>query len=689
MATFDLDPAILGCIPYIFLCFMGALVYLAYRRSTSVYDNYEQLGNPWWLPNMLGKGPHTLFSEGYKSIIVPFDEAFVAKWWSKKYLILPTRYLPDLARVKSENASFLKNFSDASNSLTPLVQKEIHKALETEIGQPKEWKTFKAVDLFIIISHRVVNRILAGEELARNEEYIQRSHQFTESVFVTGLMAAELPLGPFRKLFGWLVAQYHRFVLYKTLQMVEPVVKKRMAEAKNAKDLPRYDDSIEWSIRLNADGLRDSRIVSLDMLHILQAGSGAPGAMMSEMMYQLLVEPHYIEQLKDEIREASLRTEDTRSMLDSLSLMDSFIMETNRMYPIGGVTAARTVMHEPWVLHDGTTLPVGTRIGFPCKAIQLDARNFSDPLKFDGHRFVQPAGIEKEVDGKRKSHSAATATPTNLSWGFGKHTCPGRFYAVRLAKMVFVELLQKYEFQWDGKPRDQHPPSFESVDYRASPTPATPRSRRTPKSRAARGRTHPADIEIDTDVLIPETDDDDQPAKGAQSHGGTQESRQRSPSAVGAVELMELRGASSMGAELRPCASLLIQDDPESVAAGIAVMDTIYQQSYFTIVATSRVDANAGLPGVDGTTLKIKQIVAEVALGVRLLVVSWLENLLDMTEYAQRAWTFQEYALAHRKIIFTDGIVYFDCMHSTWTEELTFDLRLFGSQKDAPTDNRF
>ncbi|KAF2731000.1 hypothetical protein EJ04DRAFT_526454 [Polyplosphaeria fusca] len=69
------------------------------------------------------------------------------------------------------------------------------------------------------------------------------------------------------------------------------------------------------------------------------------------------------------------------------------------------------------------------------------------------------------------------------------------------------------------------------VDYRASPTPATPRSRRTPKSCTTRGRTHPADIELDTNVLIPETDDDDQPAKGAQSHRGTQESRQRHPTA--------------------------------------------------------------------------------------------------------------------------------------------------------------
>jgi len=50
---------------------------------------------------------------------VPFDRPFVVTWWRLDYLILPTKYLPNLQRVKPEHASFLKNFSDVS-------QKKIH-----------------------------------------------------------------------------------------------------------------------------------------------------------------------------------------------------------------------------------------------------------------------------------------------------------------------------------------------------------------------------------------------------------------------------------------------------------------------------------------------------------------------------------------------------------------------------------
>lgn len=35
------------------------------------------------------------------------------------------------------------------------------------------------------------------------------------------------------------------------------------------------------------------------------------------------------------------------------------------------------------------------------------------------------------------------------SFGFGKHACPGRFYAVRKTKLIFTKLITEYEIQWN------------------------------------------------------------------------------------------------------------------------------------------------------------------------------------------------------------------------------------------------
>ncbi|GAW14656.1 hypothetical protein ANO14919_040590 [Xylariales sp. No.14919] len=469
---------------------IGIIYYLlwSYRQTPSIYRQFERVRNPWWLPKILGKGPQTLFVEGYNKIIVPFDRPFVVTWWSLNNIILPPRYLPDLQHFKAEDASFLKNFSDAVSlhysvgslyesdrmgdilrkglnpalpSLTPLIISEIKRAIDLEIGKPEEWETFKTVHLFTIISHRVVSRLLAGEELCRDEGFIHLSLKFGDSVFITGLVISQLPLGPFRGAIGWLIALYHRLMLFRILRVVEPVVAKRMSEARASEMAPRYDDSIEWAIKLNEPPQRDSRTISLEMLHILEAAAGAPGAMMSEMIYQLLVEPHYFQPLRDEIREARKSALGQDEVLQKLHMMDSFIMETNRMYPVGGVTAARTVMRKPLLLHDGISLPVGTRIGFSCKAIQLDPANFENPSHFDGFRFARLNEAEYQDEVGSRRYAAVTPTATNLSWGFGKHACPGRFYAVKLAKLVFTELLMNYEFQWDGATKSEHPPSFE------------------------------------------------------------------------------------------------------------------------------------------------------------------------------------------------------------------------------------
>jgi hypothetical protein len=68
MAIHDLVDVIVER-PLILLPVIACIIIYAFSgRPDSVYDNYEQLKNPWWLPNLLGKGPHVLFSEGYNNV---------------------------------------------------------------------------------------------------------------------------------------------------------------------------------------------------------------------------------------------------------------------------------------------------------------------------------------------------------------------------------------------------------------------------------------------------------------------------------------------------------------------------------------------------------------------------------------------------------------------------------------------
>ncbi|KAI3341474.1 heterokaryon incompatibility protein-domain-containing protein [Ustulina deusta] len=113
----------------------------------------------------------------------------------------------------------------------------------------------------------------------------------------------------------------------------------------------------------------------------------------------------------------------------------------------------------------------------------------------------------------------------------------------------------------------------------------------------------------------------------------------------------------------------LIQDDDDDRGTGINAMDLVYEQAYFTILAGSGTDADSGLPGVrEGTRSSSHQITNEVLPGVSLLLRHTMEDIVAKSEYHHRGWTFQEYYLSRRKIIFIDDTIYFKCQEESWQE---------------------
>ncbi|KAI8625810.1 heterokaryon incompatibility protein-domain-containing protein [Xylariaceae sp. FL1651] len=113
----------------------------------------------------------------------------------------------------------------------------------------------------------------------------------------------------------------------------------------------------------------------------------------------------------------------------------------------------------------------------------------------------------------------------------------------------------------------------------------------------------------------------------------------------------------------------LIQDDDNDRGTGINAMDLVYEQAYFTIVAGSGTDADSGLPGVrQGSRSSSRQVTSEVLPGINLVLRHTMQDIVAKSEYHHRGWTFQEYYLSRRKIIFIDDTVYFKCQEKSWQE---------------------
>lgn len=86
--------------------------------------------------------------------------------------------------------------------------------------------------------------------------------------------------------------------------------------------------------------------------------------------------------------------------------------------------------------------------------INNDDEYFPDHDKFDALRFykLRQAKTEQETGTKQAEVVAlnqfvSVGGPTSLTFGFGRHACPGRFFAVNEIKMIMATTLANYDIE--------------------------------------------------------------------------------------------------------------------------------------------------------------------------------------------------------------------------------------------------
>lgn len=108
-------------------------------------------------------------------------------------------------------------------------------------------------------------------------------------------------------------------------------------------------------------------------------------------------------------------------------------------------------MTRPFTLSNGQIIPSGVVIEFPSSCVARDIGNFTDPGEFDAFRFYNIAQqYQNEKTGSYgpiSNTEFSAAEPRTLSFGYGRHACPGRFLASAEIKMVLGHILTEYEIK--------------------------------------------------------------------------------------------------------------------------------------------------------------------------------------------------------------------------------------------------
>ncbi|KAK7428232.1 hypothetical protein QQZ08_005298 [Neonectria magnoliae] len=113
------------------------------------------------------------------------------------------------------------------------------------------------------------------------------------------------------------------------------------------------------------------------------------------------------------------------------------------------------------------------------------------------------------------------------------------------------------------------------------------------------------------------------------------------------------------------------QNDETTKLHEIGQMAAIFSTAVATIVATDG-DARDGIHGLYDISepRNLKQTIYPFIRGESVIETdSWLNETCLQGDYASRGWTFQEYHMSKRRIIFSEGRVHWECACAIWRED--------------------
>jgi len=149
-----------------------------------------------------------------------------------------------------------------------------------------------------------------------------------------------------------------------------------------------------------------------------------------------------------------------RARLNAMPFHDSALRESMRVSGFAIKIIQRKVMApEGIVLPNGMVLPRGTMVCVSAWGLHHDEEIYPNPFAFQPDRFMigSPSSNSKESESvelrnasDRKGillRTASEADPTFTFWGLGKQSCPGRYMAVDLIKILMEYVVVNYDVE--------------------------------------------------------------------------------------------------------------------------------------------------------------------------------------------------------------------------------------------------
>ncbi|KAF4537208.1 Cytochrome P450 [Lasiodiplodia theobromae] len=345
--------------------------------------------------------------------------------------------------------------------LNPRISTTITTAVHTALPSTSSWTPVNANAALLHIVAAATGAIGVGSPLCLDQQYLDVSVQYAASVMRAMAAASRVPSWCRRVVAPWLkeVRELDGFVR-RVEGFMGKVIRERREREKEQKEggegqegekkggekQERPEDMLQWTMdAAGRFGLDAEWKVVRAYMGFVFAAIHSTTVVATNVLFNLAAMPEFTAELREEIASVLARHDGvmTFQALQEMLKLDSFMKETFRLYPLQFANFQRKVL-KPFALSTGQIIPANTVIEVPSMAVSLDPTVFPDAARFDPLRFYR---LRTAAGADPSAHQFATVSEDALNFGWGRHACPGRFFAANEIKMVVAAVL----LEWDVK----------------------------------------------------------------------------------------------------------------------------------------------------------------------------------------------------------------------------------------------
>ncbi|KAK8039591.1 hypothetical protein PG993_008002 [Apiospora rasikravindrae] len=356
-------------------------------------------------------------------------------------------------------------------NLVPVLMEEIEFAMpqawDGTTSDKDGWQEVDVFDTLRVAIGQVTNRVFLGAPLCRNRKLLDAGVAYAQAIPVAAQLISLFPAS-LRWLVAPLITMPNRAYEKTWFKLTLPEVEARLRDY--GKEGQERADFLQWSIHQakesGDDYMWEPKTLAARVLLVNAAAVHTSSFAITHVLLDLVGSgnkrgPEYVAELRDEIRQV-LATHGgwSKRALDDMHKLDSTFRESQRLNTVLTVGPLRIVNGQEGVTTpSGAHILKGYQVGIPAYQMHMDPSIWGEDVsEFRPFRFLANTRLQEPNDSQpaRARQPWVTTSQEYLSFGGGRNSCPGRFFAAAELKLLLANILLNYDFDFqEARPPNQ------------------------------------------------------------------------------------------------------------------------------------------------------------------------------------------------------------------------------------------